>query len=87
MVNIVIYKTPVCPFCVKAKALLSKKGITQGIVEIDITKEDHLKDEMMEKSGGRKTVPQIFIDGKHVGGCDDLYTLDEKGELDTLLNH
>lgn len=80
-----MYKTPVCPYCVKAKALLSKKGVGDLVTEIDITSKDHLKDEMMTKSHGRKTVPQIFINGKHIGGCDDLYALDAAGELDKLL--
>ncbi len=84
MADIIMYTKPVCPYCVKAKALLAKKG--QTVKEIDISKEpDHVRDEMMVKAGGRKTVPQIFINGQHIGGCDDLYALDAEGGLDPLL--
>lgn len=84
MSGITIYTTPVCPYCVKAKALLSKKGYGQ-VHEIDVSQDTSLRDEMIQKSGGRMTVPQIFIGDVHVGGCDDLYALDEKGDLDPLL--
>lgn len=82
--EIIMYTTPVCPYCVRAKGLLKRKGV-EKITEIDITKDPALLSDMMSKSGGRKTVPQIFINGTHVGGCDDLYLLDSKGELDKLL--
>lgn len=78
-----MYKTPVCPYCVRAKALLERKGV--AVQEIDITGSPDLMREMLEKSGGRKTVPQIFINDIHVGGCDDLYELDHQGKLDDLL--
>jgi len=83
MPEIDIYTTPVCPYCVRAKSLLQKKG--QNFREIDISKDPALRDAMIDKAGGRRTVPQIFIGGKHVGGSDDLYALEQKGELDALL--
>jgi glutaredoxin 3 len=85
MLDIKIYKTTICPYCVKAKALLIKKGVAENITEIDISNNAELKQEMLNASGGRMTVPQIFINEKHIGGCDDLYALDAKGELDALL--
>lgn len=83
MANIVIYTKDYCPYCVKAKKLLEIKK--QDFDEIDVTNDTSLQEEMVKKSGGRKTVPQIFINDKHIGGCDDLYALNEKGELDRLL--
>ena len=83
MAEIVIYTTNYCPYCVKAKQLLIKKGIE--FEEFDLTNNDEARIALVEKSGGRKTVPQIFINEQHIGGCDDLYALDAKGELDTLL--
>ncbi len=83
MATVIMYKTPVCPYCVRAKALLERKGV--AVQEIDITGSPDLMREMLEKSGGRKTVPQIFINGIHVGGCDDLHDLDHQGKLDDLL--
>jgi len=85
MLNIKIYKTKICPYCDKAKALLIKKGVQEHIKEIDISNNNELKQEMLEASGGRMTVPQIFINEQHIGGCDDLYDLDAKGGLDPLL--
>jgi glutaredoxin 3 len=84
MTEIIMYTTTYCPYCVKAKELFKRKGIT-NIKEIDVTNSDSLREEMMQKSGGRKTVPQIFINGKHIGGCDDTYALDSNGELEKLL--
>lgn len=84
MAKIIIYKTPICPYCVKAKNLLIEKNIS-NITEIDISKNPDDFKQMLEKSGGRKTVPQIFINDQHIGGCDDLYALNDKGELDALL--
>jgi len=84
MTDITIYTTPVCPYCVKAKELLKRKGMTD-YKEIDITKDAGAMKEMLTKSGGRKTVPQIFIGDKHIGGCDDLHALDAAGKLDALL--
>ncbi len=82
MTKIIIYSTEVCPYCVKAKALLQRKGAKFSEIKIadDITRE-----EMIKKSGGRRSVPQIFIGEMHVGGCDDLYALEASGKLDELL--
>lgn len=84
MAEIIIYTTPVCPYCVRAKELLKRKGHSD-YREIDITKDTASMKDMLAKSGGRKTVPQIFINGQHVGGCDDLYALDSAGKLDGML--
>ncbi len=80
--KVVIYSKVVCPYCVKAKFLLKRKNVQYDEIMID-TEEKMIK--MLEKSGGRKTVPQIFIGDRHVGGCDDLYELEERGELDKIL--
>ncbi len=82
MSEIIIYSKEVCPYCVRAKALLTRKGAL--FKEIKIT-DDKTKDEMIKKSAGRMTVPQIFIGDLHVGGCDDLYALEAAGKLDSLL--
>lgn len=82
MANIEIYTSPYCGYCHRAKALLNRKGA--AFTEIDIMDDDAKRGEMMTRSG-RRTVPQIFIDGRHVGGCDDLYDLDAAGGLDPLL--
>ena len=87
MVKIKMYKTPVCPYCVRAKALLDQKGVSENIEEIDITTDPNLLSEMLEKTGGKRTVPQIFIGDKYIGGCDDLYKLNDDGGLDPLLNN
>jgi glutaredoxin 3 len=78
-----IYTTPICPYCVRAKSLLAKKGVT--VDEVDIFMDDAARQEMLAKSGGARTVPQIFVGDTHVGGCDDLYALEKAGKLDTLL--
>lgn len=83
MTKIIIYSKQVCPYCVQAKNLLKRKGY-ESITEIDITKGNY-KEEMIEKSNGRMTVPQIFINDQHIGGYDDLYALDKSGELDKIL--
>ncbi|MBW8309545.1 MAG: glutaredoxin 3 [Candidatus Paracaedibacteraceae bacterium] len=83
MVNVVIYTTQFCPYCVKAKALLKKKGVE--FQEIDVSGDDALRNSMITKAGGRRTVPQIFIGETHVGGCDDLYALEGAGKLNPLL--
>ena len=83
MKKVIVYSKEVCPYCVRAKALLQRKGV--AFEEIKIA-DEKTRDEMIAKSGGRMTVPQIFIGEKHVGGCDDLYALDKAGELDKLLN-
>lgn len=79
-----IYTTPTCGYCRAAKRLLSAKGASFS--EVDVAREPHRRDEMIRRAGGRRTVPQIFIGGTHVGGCDDLHELDRTGRLDTLLN-
>ena len=84
MANITIYTKDYCPYCVKAKNFLKQKG-QENIVEIDITHDAALQQEMIEKSGGRRTVPQIFIGSTHVGGCDDMIALDKEGKLAALL--
>lgn len=80
---VVIYTKASCPFCVAAKDLLRKKGV--AFEEIEVTGRPELQQAMSVKADGRRTVPQIFIDGRHVGGCDDLYDLDAAGGLDPLL--
>ncbi|MGB0314213.1 MAG: glutaredoxin 3 [Parvibaculales bacterium] len=83
MAKIEIYTTSICPFCHAAKKLLTDKGA--DFLEISLTQEPHLRDRMVERANGGRTVPQIFINDAHIGGCDDLYALDSKGELDPLL--
>jgi glutaredoxin 3 len=83
MPDVTIYTTPYCPYCTRAKALLSGKGA--AFEEIDVSRSAAERDVMIRRAGGSYTVPQIFIGGQHVGGCDDLYALDAKGELDRLL--
>jgi glutaredoxin 3 len=78
-----IYTKFLCPYCARAMALLGKKGVT--VEEYDVTMGGPKKTEMVERSGGRMTMPQIFIDGHHVGGSDDLAALEAAGKLDVLL--
>jgi glutaredoxin 3 len=78
-----MYTTEVCPFCIRAKALLKQRGVEQ-IEEIRIDLDGAARDHMMQVTG-RRTVPQIFIGERHVGGCDDLYALDQRGGLAELL--
>ncbi len=81
--NIVIYTTNYCPYCVKAKKLLEQKGLSYQ--EINVENDDKLRQELVVKASGKKTVPQIFIGELHVGGCDDLHELESTGELDKLV--
>jgi glutaredoxin 3 len=83
MPAIIIYTTPFCGFCHSAKRLLAQKGLK--FEEIDVSSDPVRRAEMVRRAGGRRTVPQIFIGARHIGGCDDLYGLNAKGELDTLL--
>jgi glutaredoxin 3 len=83
MKTVRIYTTPICPYCVRAKSLLTKKGAP--VEEVDVFMDASARDEMLAKSGGARTVPQIFIGDTHVGGCDELYALEREGELDPLL--
>jgi glutaredoxin 3 len=78
-----MYTTPICPYCVRAKSLLAKKGVP--VEEVDVLMDSAAREEMLAKSGGARTVPQIFIGETHVGGCDDLYALERAGKLDPLL--
>jgi glutaredoxin 3 len=78
-----IYSSPFCGYCARAKGLLSRKGI--DYIDYDVTAETAKRDEMVERSGGGTTVPQIFIDGVHIGGCDDIHDLDHQGRLDPML--
>lgn len=80
-----MYTTAVCPYCIRAKALLQKRGVAD-IEEIRIDLDPGQRQLMMQATG-RRTVPQIFIGDTHVGGCDDLYALDARGGLVPLLNH
>ena len=82
MPKVEIYLKSTCPYCIRAQALLARKGVSA--VEYNIDAGGPKRDEMIERSG-RMTVPQIFIDGRHVGGCDDLHALDRQGKLDSLL--
>ncbi len=87
MSKVIIYSKTICPYCVKAKALINRKSnnFDIEIIEIKIDNNQDLHNEMKQKSGGRMTVPQIFINDIHVGGCDDLYALEEQKKLDELL--
>ncbi len=84
MATIEIYTQPGCSFCARALALLSRKDV--AVREIDAPHGSPQRRESVERAGGRSSVPQIFIDGHHVGGCDDLVALDRRGELDRLLH-
>ena len=83
MAQIEIYTSPLCGFCTAAKRLLTQKGAE--FTEFNVLADPALKPAMIERAGGRRTVPQIFIGDTHVGGCDDLYDLERSGDLDKLL--
>ncbi|WP_420413323.1 glutaredoxin 3 [Roseibium sp.] len=83
MPDVTIYTRQLCGFCTAAKRLLDKKGVS--FKEHDATFDPELRQEMMQRSNGRSTFPQIFIGSKHVGGCDDLHDLERAGKLDQLL--
>ncbi|MFV0408812.1 MAG: glutaredoxin 3 [Paracoccus sp. (in: a-proteobacteria)] len=83
MAQIEIYTTPTCPFCLAAKRLLNSKNA--AFREIDVSRDPDLRVAMTQRAGGKRSVPQIFIDGMHVGGSDDLHALDKAGRLDPLL--
>ena len=83
MPKVEMYTKFMCPFCIRAKSLLKKKGVK--VIDIPAANDRAKRAEMNERSGGRNTFPQIFIDGKHIGGCDDLFALDARGGLDPLL--
>jgi len=83
MAEIEIYSSFFCPFCHRAKALLTKKGV--AFTEIDVTTDPAGRAEMTARAGGRTSVPQIFVDGAHIGDCDEIHALDQAGKLDGLL--
>lgn len=83
MASIEIYTTPLCGFCHAAKRLLASKDA--GYVETDVSGDQTAREAMMQRAGGRHTVPQIFVDGTHVGGYDELAALDRQGKLDPML--
>ena len=83
MSKVLMYSTGVCPYCVRAEQLLTRKGVTD-IEKVRVDLQPERRDEMIERTG-RRTVPQIFIGETHVGGCDDLYELERQGKLDPLL--
>lgn len=82
MAKIIIYTKEVCPYCNKAKALLQRKNAQYQEIKVD---SDEIKQEMIKKANGRMTVPQIFINDIHIGGCDDLYAMEAEGKLDEIL--
>ena len=83
MAKVEIYTSPFCGYCHRAKQLLRQKGV--DFAEIDVMTDGNKKQEMIARAKGGYTVPQIFIDQRHIGGCDDLYALDQQGGLDPLL--
>lgn len=83
MANIEIYIWTHCPYCSRARALLDSKGVEYTVY--DITGDDEGREKMVERTGGPRSVPQIFIDDKHYGGCDDIHALDAEGKLDPLI--
>ena len=84
MQPVTIYTTRICPYCINAKRLLDKKGAAYNEIRVDSSEEKYR--EMLARSNGLRTVPQIFIGDTHVGGCDDLYALDRQNQLDALLH-
>jgi len=83
MAQVTVYSGPNCPYCDRAKALLKKKGA--AYTEYDVRADSDKLAEMMQKSNGKRTIPQIFIGETHIGGSDDLHALDSAGKLDALL--
>ena len=84
MAKVEIYSSMLCGFCYRAKKLLEQKGV--DFTEIDVMAQPSRRAEMVERAGGRTSVPQIFIDDRHIGGCDELYALEASHKLDGLLN-
>ena len=82
-INIEIYTWQFCPFCIRAKALLDKKGVEY--IEYLIDGDEAAREKMAERANGRTSVPQIFIENRHIGGCDDIYDLESQGKLNSLL--
>ncbi|MDF2178701.1 glutaredoxin 3 [Aliiglaciecola sp. CAU 1673] len=83
MAKVEIYTKQYCPYCVRAKQLLNAKGLK--FIEFPIDLQPELREEMISRANGGYTVPQIFINGRHIGGCDDMMALESQGKLDTLL--
>ena len=83
MAQVTIYTKAYCPYCVRAKSVLDNKGVAYQEIRID--EQPELRPQMIERAAGRTTVPQIFIGGQHIGGCDDMLALDAAGKLDPLL--
>jgi glutaredoxin 3 len=83
MAKVELYTTMWCPYCARAKALLESKGV--AFEEISLDEEPNRRSEMMTRAHGGRTVPQIFINGEHIGGCDDMFALDRAGKLDPKL--
>lgn len=83
MAQVEMYATMWCPYCARARALLKKKGVAYS--EIDLDEQPRRREEMVRRAGGRTSVPQIFIDGEHIGGCDEMVALDRAGKLDAKL--
>ncbi len=84
MAKVQVYTTAYCPYCIRAKALLQSKGV--AFEEIDVTDNAELREKMVQLSGGRRTVPEIFVNGKIIGGYEELKALDDSGALDPLLS-
>ncbi len=83
MAKVEIYVWSTCPYCRRAKELLEAKDVS--FTEYDITGDEAARDKMMTRANGRRSVPQIFINNQHIGGCDDIHALEESGKLDQLL--
>ena len=83
MAKVEMYTTMFCPYCARARSLLQKKGVP--FADIDVDADTSKREEMVRRAGGRFTVPQIFIDGEHIGGSDELYALERAGKLDAKL--
>jgi glutaredoxin 3 len=83
MAEVELYTTMFCPYCTRARALLERKGV--AFTDIDIVEEPVRRAEMVRRAGGRTSVPQIFINGEHIGGSDELVALDRAGKLDSKL--
>lgn len=84
MATVELYTTPICGFCHRAKTLLSSKGVS--FTEVDVMADPSRRAEMVQRANGGRTVPQIFINGEHIGGSDDLAALERAGKLDALLS-
>jgi len=83
MTNVVMYCTATCPYCIRAQSLLEEKGVSFEQIRIDL--EPDRRSEMVQRAGGRTSVPQIFIEDTHIGGCAEIYALERAGKLDALL--